>query len=84
MYRRIRCYITLPTQGMAFTSTSSCLITLHWLTGTQIPSIRKALPLQIHPNKEVAAQLHKKDPEKFADPNHKPEIAVALEQIRGL
>jgi len=81
MYRRIWCCITLPAQGMAFTSTSSALITLHWLTGTQILSIRKALPLQIHPNKELAAQLHKKDPEKFADPNHKAEIAVALSKF---
>lgn len=44
----------------------------------QILSISKALPLQIHPNKELAAQLHKQDPEKFTDPNHKPEIAIAL------
>lgn len=45
---------------------------------TQILSISKALPLQIHPNKELSAQLHKKDPEKFPDSNHKPEIAIAL------
>ncbi|KAL2021898.1 hypothetical protein VTK56DRAFT_6493 [Thermocarpiscus australiensis] len=44
----------------------------------KILSIAKALPLQIHPNKELAAKLHAKDPEKFPDPNHKPEIAVAL------
>ncbi|KAI4234298.1 MAG: hypothetical protein LQ349_003870 [Xanthoria aureola] len=44
----------------------------------KILSISKALPLQIHPNKELAAQLHKQDPEKFTDPNHKPEIAIAL------
>lgn len=34
--------------------------------------------MQIHPDKELSAQLHKKDPEKFGDTNHKPEIAVAL------
>lgn len=44
----------------------------------KILSIAKALPLQIHPNKELAAKLHEKDPEKFSDSNHKPEIAVAL------
>ncbi|KAL8729242.1 MAG: hypothetical protein Q9166_004863 [cf. Caloplaca sp. 2 TL-2023] len=44
----------------------------------KILSIAKALPLQIHPNKELSAQLHKNDPEKFTDPNHKPEIAIAL------
>lgn len=44
----------------------------------KILSIAKALPLQIHPNKDLAKQLHEKDPENFTDPNHKPEIAVAL------
>jgi mannose-6-phosphate isomerase len=47
----------------------------------KILSIAKALPLQIHPNKELAAKLHKKDPENFTDPNHKPEIAVALSKF---
>lgn len=52
--------------------------------GTDLPylpkilSIAKALPLQIHPDKDLAAKLHAKDPEKFGDANHKPEIAVAL------
>ena len=46
--------------------------------GWQILSIQKALPLQIHPDKQLAAELHKKDPEKYTDDNHKPEIAVAL------
>ncbi|KAI9735726.1 MAG: hypothetical protein M1818_006334 [Claussenomyces sp. TS43310] len=45
---------------------------------SEILSIAKALPLQIHPNKDIAAKLHKKDPKKFGDSNHKPEIAVAL------
>lgn len=48
------------------------------LKASQILSISKALPLQIHPNKELSEQLHKKDPEKYTDPNHKPEIAIAL------
>lgn len=47
----------------------------------QILSIQKALPLQIHPDKELAAELHKKDPEKYTDDNHKPEIAVALSKF---
>lgn len=47
----------------------------------QILSIAKALPLQIHPNKELATKLHEKDPENFTDPNHKPEIAVALSKF---
>ena len=36
------------------------------------------MPLQIHPNKDLATRPHHKDPEKFTDDNHKPEIAVAL------
>ncbi|KAB8290231.1 hypothetical protein EYC80_011099 [Monilinia laxa] len=44
----------------------------------KILSIAKALPLQIHPDKKLAAKLHEQDPEKFGDTNHKPEIAVAL------
>ncbi|PNS16934.1 Mannose-6-phosphate isomerase [Sphaceloma murrayae] len=44
----------------------------------KILSVAKALPLQLHPNKEIAAELHKKDPSNFTDPNHKPEIALAL------
>ncbi|KAI1274983.1 RmlC-like cupin domain-containing protein [Xylaria sp. FL0933] len=47
----------------------------------KILSIAKALPLQIHPNKELAAKLREKDPESFTDANHKPEIAVALSKF---
>ncbi|KAH6683507.1 mannose-6-phosphate isomerase [Plectosphaerella plurivora] len=47
----------------------------------KILSISKALPLQIHPNKDLAAKLHNEDPENFTDPNHKPEIAVALSRF---
>jgi mannose-6-phosphate isomerase len=41
-------------------------------------SFAKALPLQIHPDLDLAARLHKQDPNKFGDTNHKPEIAIAL------
>jgi len=44
----------------------------------KILSIAKALPLQIHPNKDLAAKLHAKNPDQFTDDNHKPEIAIAL------
>lgn len=44
----------------------------------KILSIAKALPLQIHPNKDLATKLHKQNPEQFMDDNHKPEIAIAL------
>ena len=41
----------------------------------------KALPLQIHPDKDLATRLHAKDAQKFGDANHKPEIAVALSKF---
>ncbi|KAL2870279.1 RmlC-like cupin domain-containing protein [Aspergillus lucknowensis] len=44
----------------------------------KILSFDKALPLQIHPDKRLAEQLNLTHPDQFADPNHKPEIAVAL------
>jgi len=47
----------------------------------QILSIQKALPLQIHPNKDLAARLHEENPEQFTDGNHKPEIAIALSRF---
>jgi mannose-6-phosphate isomerase len=61
-----------------------------WPGTTQIPfifkilSCGKALPLQVHPDKALAEELAKKDPENFVDPNHKPEIAVSIgEPIDG-
>ena len=51
---------------------------------TEIPilfkvlSIAKALPLQAHPDKALAEQLHRKNSKTFVDSNHKPEIAVAI------
>ncbi|KAI0467344.1 mannose-6-phosphate isomerase [Xylaria cf. heliscus] len=47
----------------------------------KILSIAKALPLQIHPNKDLATKLREKDPESFTDANHKPEIALALSRF---
>jgi mannose-6-phosphate isomerase len=49
----------------------------------KVLSIAKALPLQLHPNKELAAQLHSRDPDQFTDPNHKPEIALALSDFEA-
>lgn len=39
--------------------------------------------MQIHPDKKLAEELHERDPEKFGDWNHKPEIAVALTPFLG-
>ena len=49
----------------------------------KVLSISKALPLQLHPNKDKAAELQKRDPDQFTDPNHKPEIAVALTEFEA-
>ncbi|KAJ5096025.1 hypothetical protein NUU61_005381 [Penicillium alfredii] len=47
----------------------------------KILSFSKALPLQIHPDLTLAAQLNKQDPKKYGDTNHKPEIAIALSKF---
>ncbi|PWY86015.1 mannose-6-phosphate isomerase [Aspergillus heteromorphus CBS 117.55] len=44
----------------------------------KILSFDQALPLQVHPDKALSEKLHQTDPHKFGDPNHKPEIAIAL------
>ncbi|KAI9727904.1 MAG: hypothetical protein M1828_005309 [Chrysothrix sp. TS-e1954] len=49
----------------------------------KILSIAKALTLQVHPSKDLSARLHAKDPSSFTDPNHKPEIAIALSQFEA-
>ena len=41
-------------------------------------SVRTALSIQAHPNKELAQKLNGLYPDKYKDPNHKPEIAIAL------
>ncbi|XP_028026153.1 mannose-6-phosphate isomerase [Bombyx mandarina] len=50
----------------------------------KILSIKKALSIQAHPNKEHAEQLHKNFPDMYKDPNHKPEIAIALTSFEAL
>jgi len=63
--------------------------TIHKFGHSKLPylpkvlSIAKALPLQVHPNKDLAAKLHKEDPQQFTDPNHKPEIALALSKFEA-
>ena len=50
----------------------------------KILSVNKALSIQAHPNKELAAILHKDRPNVYKDPNHKPEMAIALTNFEGL
>ncbi len=57
--------------------------------GSQLPfllkvlSINKALSIQAHPAKSHAKQLHASSPEKYPDPNHKPELAIAVSEFIG-
>mmetsp|Transcript_28349 Transcript_28349/g.43460 ORF Transcript_28349/g.43460 Transcript_28349/m.43460 type:complete len:548 (-) Transcript_28349:145-1788(-) len=44
----------------------------------KVLSINKVLSIQAHPDKHLAAQLHTDFPKNYKDPNHKPEMAVAL------
>lgn len=44
----------------------------------KVLSIQKALSIQAHPDRTRAARLHTERPDTYPDPNHKPEIAIAL------
>ncbi|CAD6994907.1 unnamed protein product [Ceratitis capitata] len=50
----------------------------------KVLSINKALSIQVHPNKSEAKLLHMKEPKIYKDPNHKPEMAIALTPFVGL
>ncbi|KAI3403428.2 PMI1 [Candida oxycetoniae] len=44
----------------------------------KVLSIEKVLSIQAHPDKKLAAQIHKQDPKNYPDDNHKPEMAIAV------
>ncbi|KAF4611109.1 hypothetical protein D9613_007303 [Agrocybe pediades] len=50
----------------------------------KVLSIGKALSIQIHPDKESAEKLHKANPDMYGDPNHKPEMALAITPFSAL
>ncbi|XP_040426522.1 mannose-6-phosphate isomerase isoform X1 [Cygnus olor] len=50
----------------------------------KVLSVRTALSIQAHPNKELAAKLHAQFPQHYPDANHKPEMAIALTPFEGL
>ncbi|XP_057809457.1 mannose-6-phosphate isomerase 2-like isoform X2 [Salvia miltiorrhiza] len=55
--------------------------------GSQSPlslQVAKALSIQAHPDKSLAAILHKQQPEVYKDDNHKPEMALALTEFEAL
>ncbi|KRY13503.1 Mannose-6-phosphate isomerase [Trichinella patagoniensis] len=44
----------------------------------KVLSVNKALSIQVHPHSNEAKLLHEADPKNYPDPNHKPEMAIAL------
>lgn len=50
----------------------------------KVLSVNKALSIQAHPNKKHAEELHADRPQIYKDPNHKPEMAIALTAFEGL
>jgi len=50
----------------------------------KILSVAEPLSLQAHPDKKLAAILHKQDPKNYPDSNHKPELAIALTDFHVL
>jgi mannose-6-phosphate isomerase len=50
----------------------------------KILSIAKPLSIQAHPDKTRGAALHEASPELYKDPNHKPELAVALTPFEAM
>ncbi|KAL0343352.1 UNVERIFIED_CONTAM: Mannose-6-phosphate isomerase 2 [Sesamum angustifolium] len=50
----------------------------------RVLSVAKALSIQAHPDKDLAAILHKQQPGVYKDGNHKPEMALALTEFEAL
>jgi mannose-6-phosphate isomerase len=46
----------------------------------KVLSINQALSIQAHPNKQLALQLHSRDPKNYPDSNHKPEMLIAISE----
>lgn len=44
----------------------------------KVLSVETALSIQAHPDKTLGKLLFEKDPKNYRDPNHKPEICIAL------
>jgi mannose-6-phosphate isomerase len=50
----------------------------------KVLSVRKALSIQAHPDRRLAARLHVLNPTHYRDDNHKPEMAIALTEFEAL
>jgi mannose-6-phosphate isomerase len=46
--------------------------------------VQTALSIQSHPDKALAGRLHASNPKEYRDANHKPEMALALEDFEAL
>ncbi len=44
----------------------------------------RPLSIQAHPDRELAPELHARDPKNYPDDNHKPELAVCLSDMSAL
>ena len=50
----------------------------------KVLNVAKSLSIQAHPDKKLAEKLNKSFPEIYKDPNHKPEMALALTDFQAL
>ncbi|KAN0124351.1 mannose-6-phosphate isomerase [Russula decolorans] len=50
----------------------------------KVLAIEKALSIQSHPDKATAEKLHAQQPDIYKDPNHKPEMALAITSFAAL
>lgn len=50
----------------------------------KVLSVKKALSIQAHPDKQLAKELHARDPKNYPDPNHKPEMTIAVTPFEAL
>jgi mannose-6-phosphate isomerase len=51
----------------------------------KVLSVNKVLSIQAHPDKKLAERLFKERPDVYKDPNHKPEMAIALsEKVKAM
>ncbi|CAB4400904.1 unnamed protein product [Rhizophagus irregularis] len=50
----------------------------------KVLSVRIALSIQAHPDKKLGKELFEKFPKIYKDPNHKPEMAIAITEFEAL
>ncbi|XP_052057629.1 mannose-6-phosphate isomerase-like [Mytilus californianus] len=50
----------------------------------KVLSVNNSLSIQAHPNKVHSEKLHKERPDIYKDPNHKPEMAIALTPFKAM